>query len=159
MNPRRQARGLLDANWLSMKPVVILLAGFLLNSGSPGTEAQRPCSGQVASDWQSTECLEIGNKLRETSLTPTDGHYEVFYVDGQLKEKGTYESDRKDGLVEWFYENGVLKVRGTHQRGVGRSSWEFFDKRGDLFRTETYNVGKLHGLSEIFSEHGRLTSP
>ena len=75
------------------------------------------------------------------------------------KEQGTNESGRKDVFVELFYENGDLKARGTGQSGREKSSWEFYDKRGGLFRTETYNVGKLHGLSGIFSEHGRLISP
>ena len=45
------------------------------------------------------------------SESPSDGPYETFYSNGQLKEKGTYKDGIRDGAWEQFYDAGQLKSK------------------------------------------------
>ena len=63
-----------------------------------------------------------------------NGQYEIYYENGQLKERKTYKDGKLDGLSEWYYDNGQLK-------------WRY-----------TYKDRKLNGLSESYKIDGTLES-
>ena len=54
-----------------------------------------------------------------------EGPLEVYYENGQLAEKGTYEDGKLDGPFEFYYENGQLKEKGTFKDGKREGRWVF----------------------------------
>jgi antitoxin component YwqK of YwqJK toxin-antitoxin module len=54
---------------------------------------------------------------------PPDGPYELYYDNGQLREKGTYVAGELDGPYEDYYENGQLGMRGTYNMGEACGEW------------------------------------
>ena len=51
----------------------------------------------------------------------SDGLFELFYENGQLKRKESYKriyshTDTLDGIYEEYYENGQIREKGNYER-------------------------------------------
>ena len=48
----------------------------------------------------------------------SDGPFESYHDNGQLKCKGTYKDGQRDGYCEFYYENGELESKGNFKDGT-----------------------------------------
>ena len=75
-----------------------------------------------------------------------DGQNEIYYEDGQLKEKITFQDGIKDGPKEKYYENGQLKSKRTFQDGKKDGISENYDENGQLKEKGTWKDGVYTNL-------------
>ena len=75
------------------------------------------------------------------------GSPEVF------NEKGKNVSN---GFFENFYENREIRRRGNYRKGEKHGHWETFKENGQLFTKAIYKNGILHGLYESFHVEGQV---
>ena len=54
---------------------------------------------------------------------PSDGPYEIYHDNGQLKSKGTYKDGELDGPRENYDENGQLMSTGIYTNGEKCGEW------------------------------------
>jgi len=54
---------------------------------------------------------------------PPYGPYELYYDNGQLREKGTYVAGELDGPYVRYDENGQLERKGTLKTGEKCGEW------------------------------------
>ena len=59
-----------------------------------------------------------------------DGHWILYYEDGELLEKGDFKDGDKVGLWVSYHKNGQLRSRGDFKNGRKEGEWVFFDKDG-----------------------------
>ncbi len=59
-------------------------------------------------------------------------HFEAYWENGRLCQKGTWIDGLKQGAWQYFHENGTIDARGfqVDNRRVGK--WEFYDENGLL---------------------------
>lgn len=84
-----------------------------------------------------------------------NGPYEVYYENGNLREKGqmssynhsssgnytTYKAG-KQGIITFYYENGVIKSEEEFEKGLRNGRGKFYDENGKLVREETKKIRK-----------------
>ncbi|MGL1885890.1 MAG: TonB family protein [Reichenbachiella sp.] len=52
-----------------------------------------------------------------------NGHFEWYYENGQLKEKGQYSKNMKTGPWDGYYKNGQQKEKGTYYEDTKKGYW------------------------------------
>jgi antitoxin component YwqK of YwqJK toxin-antitoxin module len=81
----------------------------------------------------------------ETNLLGNEhGLYERFYEDGNLDERGMYDSGYRMGSWEKYYRNGNVEFRGNYKKDKKIGDWKYY-----------YIDGKLE-IEEKFTEEGVL---
>ena len=85
-----------------------------------------------------------------------DGTWEEYYDNGQLRSKGSYIEGEKEGIWQEYHENGNLdnKVKFTEGKKVGLLESYHFD--GQVFGRIIYKDGKENGLMEVYHKNGQL---
>lgn len=86
----------------------------------------------------------------------TNGPYETYYNNGQLKTTGNYKNGERDGLWQNYYENGVLESQVTFTEGKMVGVLETYHLNGQLRGQVDYIDGKENGIMEIYYENGQL---
>lgn len=85
------------------------------------------------------------------------GPYEVYYENGQLRERGSFnESGEMQGPYESYHENGQLRVRGTYVAGQRDGPWETFYDDGQPQMVSREQLGISHGRQEWYYPNGQL---
>lgn len=92
-----------------------------------------PFSGKVTGRTQGK--LKNGKKY---------GPWAAYWLNGQLKYKGTYKDGKKGGLWVGHYDNGQLSSKGTYKDGKREGPWVNFNQDGTVKKkhTGTYKDGK-----------------
>ena len=85
-----------------------------------------------------------------------NGQYEIYYENGQLKERATYKDGKADGIFETYFENGQLALRGTYKDGKLYGLTELYYENGQLEQRVTYKDGIMDGLQESYEKDGTL---
>ena len=111
-----------------------------------------------------------GLVYHQSSTEPFTGVVELFYENGQLKERENYKDGKLNGLWEEYYDNGQLLQRGNMKDNLQEGLWEFFRYNGQLVYTSKWKHRKIlsfeyydrenrlitDGLLENFFENGQL---
>lgn len=102
----------------------------------------------------------LKEKFQVTEGNPQvlSGPYTAYYVNGQVKIKGSYHNNVATGWWEYFYENGKPKMRGTLQNNVYHGLWEYFYENGNLEMKGTVYDSIRQGYWQFFFEKGSLKS-
>jgi antitoxin component YwqK of YwqJK toxin-antitoxin module len=85
------------------------------------------------------------------------GMWENYYLNGELKSKGSYENGKKVGKWEYYYQNGKLEQIGFYDKnGKYTGEWKWFYDNGQMLRKEEFRRGLEDGLLEEFDRSGKL---
>lgn len=117
-------------------------------------ETMDPYSGPVREYFSGTE-----NSLRRKgSLVDGrwNGSYELYYENGQIKFKNTYDEGVWDGLAEEYYRDGQLRRRENYKNNALDGLAEEYFEDGQLRRRENYQEDVLSGQIELYDETGQL---
>jgi antitoxin component YwqK of YwqJK toxin-antitoxin module len=68
-----------------------------------------------------------------------DGPYERFYNNGDLDEKGSYDSGKRSGDWIKFYQNGKLEYKGTYKNDKKLGTWTYYYPDGKTEILENYD--------------------
>ncbi|MBE7412301.1 MAG: hypothetical protein L6Q54_13215 [Leptospiraceae bacterium] len=85
-----------------------------------------------------------------------DGLYERFYENGNLEEKGYYDSGYKTGNWEKYFIDGKKEYSGSYHKDLKIKEWIFYYPSGLVEAKETYDItGKLvHRIT--YFENGQI---
>ena len=83
------------------------------------------------------------------------GEWIEYYLNGNVKAKGSFLAGNKTGKWKYFFMNGELEQEGYFDN-VGRytGEWKWYYPSGKILRIEEYSRGKEDGLSVEYSEEG-----
>ena len=95
-----------------------------------------------------------GLVYHQSSTEPFTGVVELFYENGQLKERENYKDGKPEGFLDHFYENGQLWWRGNYKNGQREGLWEEFYENGQPKFRGNYKNGEPEGLQRWFNENG-----
>ncbi len=87
-----------------------------------------------------------------------EGLWEVYWENGQLREKGSYKEGKEHGILEYYYENGQLDSKGSYKDGELDGLLEFYYENGQLASKGSYKGGNRNGPHEYYHENGELKS-
>jgi len=59
-----------------------------------------------------------------------DGAFVLYYLNGKLQSKGSFNNGKYDGDWLFYYSNGNLKAKGNFKNGNYNSKWEFYFENG-----------------------------
>ncbi|MBL0911108.1 MAG: hypothetical protein IBJ09_01955 [Bacteroidia bacterium] len=102
---------------------------------------------------------ENGNPRASFTLNGNEeknGPFKNYYLNGQLKESGTYKNGKRDGDFAGWYENGNKDVETHFTNDVRTGSYVEYEENGDISFRGNYNEkGKQSGLWQYY-EKGKL---
>ena len=84
------------------------------------------------------------------------GFQRHWYENGQLWSERTYKDGRRDGLYRSWHENGQLKAESPSKDGEEHGLERSWHEGGQLKSETTYKDGKRHGLRRWWDENGQL---
>jgi len=88
-----------------------------------------------------------------------EGIWEEYYVNGNLKARGTYRNDLKVGNWVYYHENGQLEQQGVYaENGKPLGKWVWYYENGNLWREEFFINGLQDGLVTEFDPYGNVIS-
>ena len=97
-----------------------------------------PFSGVLEGQWDGE--FKDGKKV---------GLWRIYYVNGQLREKGSYIDGIKDGYWEKFLDDGKNIYKGFWKNGKREGLWEFYFE-GQLELKGSFVDGKPTGIWEDY---------
>lgn len=127
--------------------------------------SEKKYTNKEHSDWKETKYFENGNvsseaEYRNWKFTGTaviffpngqenfqqeydtsglsDGLYQLWNQNGQLKETGLYVHGKKDGQWDTFFDNGQKESEKHYKMGEKAGNWIFYREDGTIDRSETY---------------------
>lgn len=62
------------------------------------------------------------------------GYWEHYYLNGQLRSKGSYVDGKREGYWGFYYDDGVLESKGRYVDGKRYGCWEWYWTNGELWR-------------------------
>ena len=92
----------------------------------------------------------------DSSLQVLDGPFENYYLNGNLKDSGSFQNKKRQGTYKSWYEDGALNSSRRYENGIMVDTGKVFfndgklvnlsvtDKEGNGFRTEYYPDGSIH---------------
>ena len=75
-------------------------------------------------------------------LNYEDGDFEIFFQNGQLKEKGIVKNGVLDGIWESYYENGQLEIKTTYIKGKNNGLYTSYFENGQI-KFETIYINNI----------------
>jgi TonB family protein len=92
----------------------------------------------------------------DSNLQVLDGPFENYYLNGNLKDSGSFQNKKRQGTHKSWYEDGALNSIRHYENGIMVDTGKVFfndgklmnlsvtDKVGNGFRTEYYPDGSIH---------------
>lgn len=98
-----------------------------------------------------------------------NGSYCDFYLNNNLKEKGTFKLGFKEGEWGLWTVDGILIQKFNYRNGILNGHFMKYDQMGNLLQTGSYRAGKMHGqfktyyspdsISVIEYKNGKVKNP
>lgn len=85
------------------------------------------------------------------------GFYTSFYLNNQLREKGTIKYGLKHKNWKFWYANGILKESITWKNGVKNGEYMIFNEYGHLMAKGNFKNDKLNGAFYTYGPNGIIT--
>ena len=95
----------------------------------------------------------LGNEYFERSDSVS---FEIWHLNGQLKNRGTYKDRKLEGLLEEWYENGKLKARENYENGKLVGLVEQWYPNGQLCVRSHFKNGLREGFEEVWDKEGNF---
>ncbi len=92
----------------------------------------------------------------DSNLQVLDGPFENYFLNGNLKDSGSFRNKKRQGTYKSWYEDGALNSIKQYENGIMVDTGKVFsnngtlinlsvtDKEGNGFRTEYYPDGSVH---------------
>jgi len=88
-----------------------------------------------------------------------EGAWEEYYVNGNIRARGSYINDFKIGEWVYYHENGQLEQKGDYdENGKPIGKWVWYYDNGNLWREEFFINGLRDGLVTEFDPSGNIIS-
>jgi antitoxin component YwqK of YwqJK toxin-antitoxin module len=83
------------------------------------------------------------------------GEWKTYYLDGQIKSKGSYEKGRKNGKWIFYYTDGNKEQEGNFKDDVLSGQWVWYYQNGQIKKQEFFNrKGLLEGVQVEYDSLG-----
>lgn len=94
---------------------------------------------------------------KDTLTSILQGPWVSYYANGNVKEKGTFEYNKRTGLWETFYPSGIKESSGRYDRNKPKDAWTFYHLNGQPSTQEFYNDQGLVTQLSCFDTTGKFT--
>lgn len=94
----------------------------------------------------------LGNEYFERTNSAS---FEIWHLNGQLKNRGTYKDGKLDGLWEEWNREGTLIKRENYKDGKENGSRESWYENGQLERRVHCKNGRIEGLVACWHRNGQ----
>lgn len=113
--------------------------------------------GDIIEEWSyfPNGQMEYDEKYNKKKLV--DGDYTIFYSNGKVKKKVSYQGGQISGPNKMWFENGRLREDCNFVAGKLDGTYSLYYENGRLKEKSTYKNGKQEGIEEKYDEKGRLT--
>ena len=74
-----------------------------------------------------------------------------YYSNGRKKSEVDINNARKDGKYLAYTKNAAISIKGRYEDGSQSGKWYWYNTAGELDSIHTYQNGRLHGKSTIYS--------
>jgi antitoxin component YwqK of YwqJK toxin-antitoxin module len=85
-----------------------------------------------------------------------DSIWTTFAFDGTKLEEASYTAGKLHGSYTMFYPNGTVMERGTYEHGTKVGTWTRFRETAAKERVVNYAAGLLQGTWTEYDEDGRV---
>jgi antitoxin component YwqK of YwqJK toxin-antitoxin module len=141
---------------MPMKPLLSL--GFVLLLGfSALAQNKTDAQGRKQGSW--SKAFPSG-KTRYTGFFIDDipvGSFQYFHENGKIKAKNYFFEKGKKAKAELFNTKGEKEAEGLYVDKLKDSVWNYYNTQGKLIMTESYKLGKKHGVFKVYSPDGLKT--
>lgn len=96
--------------------------------------------------------------VKKTNPPVIDGPYISYYINGNIKTKGTYTNNIPTGIWEYYYELGKLKMSGEVTDKEKNGFWKYYYENGYLHMEGNLVNGEKQGHWKFYYENGTLKS-
>lgn len=97
-------------------------------------------------------------QLYETS-TFIDGEIikaEKYYMNGEIREKSTYNNNKQNGPYLYYYNNGQLAQEGEMEENLKVGPWKTYYKNGQVESEIIYDDGEVDDDYVYYDKDGKL---
>ena len=141
-------------------PMRFILCFCLAALTLPGLAQKEPSKWKtqniVVNDPELTVKASIQNHAKE--VKPHNELTYAWYKSGKIIEtQGGSHGRLLEGPYASFYLNDQLKEKGSYKNGLRHGEWREWDADGHLATVKRYRHGRLHGTYESYDTEGRST--
>ena len=79
-----------------------------------------------------------------------DGSYALYFENGQLRRKTSFEAGKYNGQYEEFYDNGQLKIKTSFKMGKYHGPLIMYYKNGQIEATGNHLEGQFDGVQKKY---------
>lgn len=133
----------------------IIASGSYKDGKKHGTHRNYDDDGNIIKSYIYEDGVKVAEGIVDKSGNFT-GPWQLFYPNGKLKAKGTYEGGKR--IEDWvfYFENGKELQKGKYKDGKPHGNWRWYFENGELRRNENYRKGYEEGESVEYDENGEL---
>jgi antitoxin component YwqK of YwqJK toxin-antitoxin module len=84
------------------------------------------------------------------------GIFQSFFFDESIRVKKTYDKGLLDGEYTEYHYGGQPAISGKYHLGKRTGTWKYFDKKGKIWKEESYINNELNGVVKIFHDNGKV---
>lgn len=93
----------------------------------------------------------------DTSQKRHDTLYKtVYYPNGNIKIKGSYNNNLRQGIWQYYYSNGTLWSKGTFKNGKSEGVFTIYNEDGTLYIQSSYQNGIPEGLWSFYDKGKKI---
>lgn len=71
-----------------------------------------------------------------------DGEFKEYWLNGQVKNIGTYKNDKKEGEWKEYDVEGKIKTMGIYKEDKKEGEWKVYNNRGNVDSIVLYKEDK-----------------
>ena len=103
--------------------------------------------------------LQMEGTYADDSMKISEGSFSYYYVNGKLKESGTYVHGKRTGFWMGFHENGKPEYTGNYSDGMPIGIHKhYYDTKELSYQGEFDNKGSGKGRETYYFENGSISS-
>ena len=87
------------------------------------------------------------------------GPYTSYYINGQVKEQGSFMENQPVGTWEYYYENGNMKMTGEIRDNENYGQWRYFYENGNPSMGISPVLDGKNGVFDPFALTHAITQP
>jgi antitoxin component YwqK of YwqJK toxin-antitoxin module/tetratricopeptide (TPR) repeat protein len=116
-------------------------------------------NGQMVGEWRRFYADGVLQEVtRYDAAGNRTGSNELYYANGQLRQRSSYGPAGREGYFEQYYADGQLSQTGFYHAGESQGVWKSYASNGRLTQESEYNGGELNGPMRNYEAGGHPTA-
>ncbi len=130
-------------------------SGTYKSNKKHGTHREFDDSGNIIKSFVYEDGIMVAEGIVDEKGNFT-GPWKLYYIDGTIKAKGTYEEGKRVNDWVFYHYNGKISQKGKYRNGKPTGNWQWYYENSQLRRDENYRRGYEEGESIEYDELGNV---